>query len=576
MIFNAVSILFLLLVFTGIGLLFPWSLYLKERRFESLLMCFWIGWAAAIAFLQLWHFLFPVGLGAFLVLFALSAGGWALRRNAVAEMLRCWDRRQAVILGGLALIPCGMVANHVLFNAPNSDYALYHLQTVKWISEYAIVPGLGNLFNPLALNCSSFLYTAAIDSGLLEGRAFYVSNSLLAYAAMLYCAAGLYSLFHRREARNAHLFNALMIPFVLLQVGTAYIVAYSPDPIVFFFQVVLAGEVLRLFEDERDPDTFRRRAAQIALLAAVGISLKLSFAVFGAVTMLFMAAVGIRRFQTWPWRSPRLWLSWVGIVAVIIVPWMVRSVILSGYLAFPNTLVSFPVEWKVPEDLALEQQPVIRIWAQTVDASIEYTGDAAWLVRWWNTFPFNLRQGFYFTLILAAFSIFLLAVLRRRARPDPGIAALVVICAASLVFWFFMAPSFRLSGAIFWILLAAAAMFAFRLLTSAGVVTRPDLAAYALVLVFSLWLSPNHFSNNLSRRLMIMPVPEQARSEQALSRSNYRQMVTNHGLMVNVPPVGTEECWDTPLPCTTPANFSQRLYLLNPGSLQNGIALDWD
>ena len=77
MIFNAVSILFLFVVFTGIGLLLPWSLFLKERRFESLLICFWLGWAAAIAFLQLWHFFFPVGLGAFLVLFAFGVGGWA-------------------------------------------------------------------------------------------------------------------------------------------------------------------------------------------------------------------------------------------------------------------------------------------------------------------------------------------------------------------------------------------------------------------------------------------------------------------------------------------------------------------
>ena len=282
MIFITVSILFLFLVFTGIGLLFPWSIFHRERRFESLLAGFWIGWALAIAFLQLWHFFFPVGLGAFLSLLALSTAGWLRAGAAVLEMARAWNKPQAMALAGLALIPAGMVANHVLFTSPNSDYALYHLQTVKWFSQYAIVPGLGNLYFPLAFNCASFLYTAVIDTGLLEGRAYFVSNSLLAYAVMLYCASGLYGLFQGKGVRSAHLFNALMIPVILLQVSTAYVVAYSPDPIVFFLQVILASELLRLFEDPPERERFQRRAAQIMLLATAGITLKLSFAIFGA------------------------------------------------------------------------------------------------------------------------------------------------------------------------------------------------------------------------------------------------------------------------------------------------------
>jgi hypothetical protein len=212
-------------------------------------VAFWVGWAVAIAVLQLWHFVFPVGLGAFLLLVALSAAGWFLRRGAVIETVRGWNRLHAVLLAGLALIPLAMVSNHVLFTTPNSDYALYHLQTVKWFSQYAVVPGLGNLYFPLSFNCSSFLYTAAIDSGWLEGRAFYVSNSLLAYAALLHCGAGLYGLLQPGGVKNSHLYSALMIPVVLFQTSTAYIVAYSPDPVVFFLQVIMAAELLRLFED---------------------------------------------------------------------------------------------------------------------------------------------------------------------------------------------------------------------------------------------------------------------------------------------------------------------------------------
>jgi hypothetical protein len=574
MIFIALNIVFLLFVFTGIGLLFPWNVYARDRRFESLLVCFWIGWAAAIAFLQVWHFFFPVGLGAFLLLLTLSAGGWFKLRGAVAETVRGWSRLHALLLAGLALIPLAMVSNHVMFTTPNSDYALYHLQTVKWFSEYAIVPGLGNLYFPLAFNSSSFLYTAAIDSGLLEGRAFYVSNSLLSFAAILLCASGLYGLLQRGEVKNSHLFNALMIPVVLYQVSTAYIVAYSPDPVVFFLQVIIAAELLRLFEDKADRDQYMRRSMQIVLLAVAGISVKMSFSVFGALALLLVILVGLQRFQLLPWRSPRLWFGWAGLGVAFMLPWFFRNALMSGYLLFPSTTIALPVPWRIPPVLANEVQTVIRMWALTVNASLDYTADMAWFLNWWNYFPFFARQTFIFTLILAALSLIVLAVLRKQIRPDPAPAALALICIPALIFWFIMAPFYRFSGALLWIFFAAVLVFGFRMLIDARLVNRPELLAYTLVLVVSLWLSPNYFSNNLSRRLILIPPLEQVRAEQIVSRSRLQHWTTNDGMQVNIPPDGIQECWDAPLPCTTAEDFSVRLRQIQPGSLQKGFIRD--
>jgi hypothetical protein len=510
-----------------------------------------------------------------LFLLAFSAAGWLRGRAAVAETMRAWKMPQALFLAGLALIPAGMVANHVLFTSPNSDYALYHLQTVKWFSQYAIVPGIGNLYFPLAFNCASFLYTAVIDSGLLEGRAYFVSNSLMAYVIMLHVATGLYGLFQGREVRSSHLFNALMIPFVLLQVSTAYVVAYSPDPLVFFLQVVIASELLRLFEDPPERDRFQRRAAQIVLLAALGISLKMSFAVFGALGMLLVAIVGVQRFGLWPWRSPRHWLGWAGLVAALMLPWFVRSAIMSGYLIFPSTLIALPVPWKLPAVMANEVEVVIRMWALTLGTSIEYTADLAWFLTWWNIFPFFARQTFLFTLGLAALGLFLLVLLRKKARPDMASAALALICVPAIIFWFVMAPYYRFSGALLFIFFSAALIFVYRLLIASRLVPRPDLLAFSMVLIIALWISPNQFSNNLSRKLLFMPPTEQELAERAMSRANMRKVTTIYGVEVNLPPEGVEECWDAPLPCTTPNDYTRRLRFLEFDSIQKGFYRDW-
>lgn len=379
MIFNLINILFLTGVFTGVGLLFPWDMFRLDRRTDSLFLSFWVGWGIAILFLQIWHFFWPVGLPAFLLLLAASAAGWVHSWKFVRKMAGTWDRRRAVVLAALAMVPAVMVANHVLFSRPNTDYELYHLQSVKWISTYAIVPGLGNLYNPLALNYSSFLYTytAAIDSAWLEGRAYYVSSTLLAYVTILQCGGELYRLLYGRKVILPDLFLALMLPMVLLNVSTTHLSAYSPDPIVFFLYVLLASEVLRLFEHGVEAEQVRRRAVTVVFLASVAVTVKLSLAVFGALCILPAVSVGILRYGWWPWKQPRLWWTWGFSTALLILPWIGRNIIMSGYPLFPSAVLALPVPWKMSHDIVVEASRVIHVWAATNNAAFPYSADAA-------------------------------------------------------------------------------------------------------------------------------------------------------------------------------------------------------
>jgi hypothetical protein len=70
----------------------------------------------------------------------------------------------------------------------HGDYGSYHLPVIKWISEYRVIPGLGNLHGRYAFN-SAFLPLCALFSGYhISNIHFFSLNSLYAllFSAYVY------------------------------------------------------------------------------------------------------------------------------------------------------------------------------------------------------------------------------------------------------------------------------------------------------------------------------------------------------------------------------------------------------
>jgi hypothetical protein len=102
------------------------------------------------------------GLVALLGIFGLawSAGGLQQWFRAVH-----WrERRVEMVVLALAAL---WIANRSM-DSPNTYYdtGMYHYPVVKWLTSYAIVPGLANLNGPLAFNNAHLLYAAMLDGAL--------------------------------------------------------------------------------------------------------------------------------------------------------------------------------------------------------------------------------------------------------------------------------------------------------------------------------------------------------------------------------------------------------------------------
>lgn len=493
-----------------------------------------------IGLLQIWHLALPVDGRAAALAAVLGAAGLIWNRRAILDdlRLRIGQRRTWAALAGL--LPAAILLSNRAISAPAiHDTGLYHVPTVRWIEAYPVVPGLGNLHDRLAFNSAYLLYAALLDQGFWDGRAQHLAGGLLLLALFAQGIVSLGRLLRRDPAhRAADGFGALIGIAMLQQALLPDIASLSPDLPIFALTAVLTGQFLAFLE-WRDGQGREANFAIFALVvpALIGVTVKLSFAAFAGALIPLTLAVWLRRASP----ERRKTLAWIGgAAALILVPWLARGVILSGYPAYPITAGALPVAWRVPEATAISQSDWIRSWARQPEARPEDTLNSwDWLRPWLDRLLLMYDVGAALCFACAAGVILLAGRVLRRVRPTGhGLWPVLLPPAVSLIAWFFTAPAYRFaSGSI-------AALGAGSLVIALHGWRRPAgrrrawivpalLAALCLPLIAGFrWTGPGADGG-------FHPLPP----------ADVQTFTTASGLVVYTPREG-DQCWDAPLPCT--------------------------
>lgn len=582
------------LLCSGLGLLLRRACGLQVQGLEACLESFWLGWALVVLCLQIWHLFLPIGAGAWAVLAAGSACGWAwnaaaFRRFKPGESPWGWP-----ILAAW-LVFCALLANRAIGPPENVDAGIYYLNAIRWNVQYPVVPGLGNLHSFLALNSSHFLYAALLDAGPFAYRSAHAANGVfmaVLVAQILLSAGRLLS--PAGEARPLDLFLVLLLPLALRWADSRFwISSPAPDLPVFVLGIVCAARLLDLLALPAD-DTRGLDGALVAcgLLLTLGVTLKLSFAVFTAAGVALSVGVWWRRRRRGGGSPFRKVLLPLGLgMGLLVLPWMARGVYLSGYPLYPSTLGGLPVAWRMPEALAQGIQESIVHWARQpgVEAAQRLPG-WGWLGPWSHLVLEKKIFEVDLPLVLCAGACLAAAGWRiATAGSMRGLRApwsFLLVPLASLVFWFLTAPDTRFAGASFWVLGAGALVLALQeceLLTSAGL-QRTVLAAALILVLWPVKYFPWKKWNGPGEDAGFHPPPPpgcfmRARGEGAggagvpgpsadRRKPHLKEAVTRSGLKVFVPAEGGQ-CWEAPLPCSP--GIDPRLRLRREGDLSQGF-----
>ncbi len=550
-------------MFWGVGLSVLVLLHLPRISREAVGLSFWIGIATVLGILQIWHLFLPVTELTFWCFVSAGVMAFLFHARSLWFIVRkipssCWFYLAGVAVASL------WVSNRAMGPMTEYDAGLYHINAIRWIKEYPLIPGLANLHGRLGFNTSHFLLVALMDACPWIPSAHYICAGFLLCSLLLFVGAAAFRVLTGHKPVHLHdvFASCLAIPAVIQCVMDA--TTTSPDIAVLTIGSVVAIMLCRaLFSDTMDDKVFLDVSA-ITILAAAGITCKLSYVVMGGTCILAAWAwllwvrlpqEGVRRLVV---TGSRLLLP----VILLLLPWLWRGVVGSGYLLYPSVTFGFPVDWAVPPELARDVAAWIMSWARKpfvrpsiVLASWEWL--PGWGQRMWADYKVTVIAPTLVGIVSLCVCLLRGALSRRRIL-------FLLPPVAALTMWFLAAPEPRFAGAAFWCFGAGGVVLC---LTQKGRSVNAVVARLVVLLVAAglliLYRNDNKFLEPGIQQGYHPPPPTPVMVERT----------TRSGLTVYVPKQGNQ-CWDAPLPCVRV--FRPGLRLRNPDDIRKGFRQDYD
>jgi len=550
------------------SILFAWALMLAvciplggafhqiffKKQQVSFIDAFWLGWGALLFILMIWHLFFPVNWITILVVVLIGT----LSFNNSCKKLNYASVKSWKLL--LALMAVVWMANRAVGGSLPYDAGLYHLQSIKWTSTHQIIPGLGNLHGRLAFNSSYFLYLAAIKSFFVN---FYKIGSglLLIMAITQSIFSGMNILRDvKQKCFRFHDVVAFLFLWPLMVQAFRFASTTSPDLPIFILGFIISVKLSEMIFETLSSAHLLQNIIFIIFLATVGVTIKLSFLVFGLV-FVFVALVKCRMLYRDVLFLKKLFLCFLLSTGMIIIL-LFRGIILSGYPLYPSILGGMKTVWQVPMEKAISEADWVKSWARLPHKEpIEVLGNWQWFNPWLKRMMSGQNlYDFLLPFVLIILALFLLVVFRKKINHVEirKLTLLILPASLSTFYWFIFAPEPRFAGAAFFCV--GISLISFLLFLFSFHVQKRAIILMSLCGLFCTVLIFFGFKSKLvihERDINLMPAPF------------LQQKITDSGLKVITTKDREDQCWDAPLPCTP--YFNRRLRLIDKDNIRKGF-----
>ncbi len=390
------------------------------------------GLMAVTVYAQIYSLFGGVSLIANIVLVIIAAAAFIFSRKELAEFLKktAPDVKVWKILILAAIVIFMVIGTSRGYFHYDSD--LYHGQSIRWIEEYGCVKGIGNLHCRLGYNSSAFAMCALYSFSFLGGQSYHACAGFLALIVML------------ESLKVLHVFSdKKILASDFARIGAMYYIFNIYDEMVspasdYYVMLYFAFIVIRLLDiagsDDRAENMNADLIAYPALLAIFLVTLKLSAA--GMVLCVIIPIVSLIKEK----RIGKLFV-YIGIGMLIVIPFLVRNYLISGWLVYPFTKIDlFDPVWKVPEYVAVNDSDFIIAFGRGyTDVAAAHLPFGEWIRHWIS--GLGKMDLLLFFASLASFPGLIACIFVRRKKYLLHLTQFSVLI--TFIMWFFSAPLIR-------------------------------------------------------------------------------------------------------------------------------------
>jgi len=314
----------------------------------------------------------------------------------------------------------------------NNDTQIYHLQIIKWLSEYGTVPGIANLSPRFGLGSGWFNLVSFLHIPFFKNEAYSFLN--VAFVSWFFLWLFDKYKFYSEESTSyssvlSVFYFALFLYFMLdWQLFRDAANSTNYDFPVTAFTVIIISYLLEGIMTEKTEERF---SYVFVLFACTAVSFK-----FSGIFILFLAGFYILQ------KKKPIYLFSVAVICILIlVPVLIKNYIITGYPLYPHPLSVYKPDWQLPKSLTEGIYRYIlnsnRFYNSPFSADPMGSSPFYWVPFWYKGILIQHRIIFF--AALAAIFVFFFT------KPIGGInyrelRRLLFFILLMLIGWFFTAP----------------------------------------------------------------------------------------------------------------------------------------
>lgn len=401
------------------------------KRVDSLIMA---GLVVTTVYTQFFSLFAGVGMVANLIMLAVCIMVVCFFYKDIIDVVskRLKEKKTGYVIAGLCLVILWAYFTSRGYIHYDSD--LYHAQSIRWIEEYGVVPGLGNLHERFAYNSSFFAVSALYSMKFLCGESLHTMSGFFALLLSI-TTLDITVSFKNKKFRLADYARVGAIYYLTTIIDEVVSPAsdYSIMCVIFFIVI----KWLDLLEVEE------KQSAPYALLCVLGVyalTLKLTA---GLIILLVIKPVYLLIKE----KKRADIFKYIAIGLLVAIPWFARTVMISGWLIYPlPSLDLFNFDWEMNAAAIEVDAAQITTWGRALyNASLVDLPVSQWIPNWFSTTLSGTEKililGNIACIVMYMIVVVILFIKKQWKHLDVALVMLTVIC--SYLFWQFSAPLLR-------------------------------------------------------------------------------------------------------------------------------------